>query len=105
MRSKRYTRFGSLEMIEKHRKILRVLIINPPSLFDPKDPFTTGIVYMPIGLAYLAANLRESKIEFQVLDAFGSAPKRSSKFRNFVRLGLDNNEILQYVKDYAPNII
>lgn len=92
-------------MIEKHRKILRVLIINPPSLFDPKDPFTTGIVYMPIGLAYLAANLRESKIEFQVLDAFGSAPKRSSKFRNFVRLGLDNNEILQYVKDYAPNII
>ena len=105
MRLKPYTRFGSLEMIETHKTIPRVLLINPPSLFDPKDPFTTGIVYMPIGLAYLAANLKESKIEFQVLDAFGLAPKSSSKLNNFVRLGLDNDNILQHVKDYAPNII
>jgi anaerobic magnesium-protoporphyrin IX monomethyl ester cyclase len=92
-------------MLDNQIEVSRVLLINPPSLFDPKDPFTTGIVYMPIGLAYLAANLRESNIDFQVIDAFGLAPKNSSKLNDFVRLGLDNNNILQQAKDYAPNII
>jgi anaerobic magnesium-protoporphyrin IX monomethyl ester cyclase len=92
-------------MLDNQTDVSKILLINPPSVFDPKDPFTTGIVYMPIGLAYLAASLKESNLNFQVLDAFGLAPKSSSKLNDFVRLGLDNKNILQQVKDYAPNVI
>lgn len=92
-------------MLDLRRNMPKVLLINPPSIFDPKDPFTTGIVYMPIGLAYLAASLRESNFDFKVLDTFGLAPKDSSKLNDFIRLGLDNKNILQQIKNYAPNII
>lgn len=38
------------------------------------DTFTTGIVYMPIGLAYFSGGLTKLGIEHEVLDLFGMDP-------------------------------
>ena len=41
----------------------RVCFINPNTIFLKSDPFTTGIVYMPIGLAYAVAVAKSKNIE------------------------------------------
>ena len=92
-------------MIKSSKLNGKALLINPPSLFDPQDPFTTGIVYLPIGLAYLAGSLRAADIDFRVLDAFGKNPNNAQKIGNFIRLGLDDEIILQEISDYSPNVI
>lgn len=51
-----------------------ITLINPNLVVQRSDPFTTGIVYMPIGLAYLAGVLREAGMECEVIDAFGEKP-------------------------------
>ena len=48
-----------------------VTLINPNLVVQRNDPFTTGIVYMPISLAYLGASLRKEGIDIQVIDAYG----------------------------------
>jgi anaerobic magnesium-protoporphyrin IX monomethyl ester cyclase len=43
------------------------------------DPFATGIVYIPIGLAYVAASLRRAGLPITVIDAFSEAPRQVRK--------------------------
>ena len=37
-----------------------IVLVNPNLALQSRDMFTTGVVYMPIGLAYFAAALRSS---------------------------------------------
>src|SRR5262249_19892700 len=59
-------------------------LINPNVLVQRNDPFTTGIIYMPIGLAYVAASLRASELPVKVIDAFGEAPRNVRKAGDFM---------------------
>lgn len=92
-------------MLENTSGGARVLLINPPSLFDPKDPFTTGIVYMPIGLAYLASSLKTADVNFKVIDVFGQEPQIATTFGRFVRLGLSNQKVSQEIEEFSPTLI
>jgi radical SAM superfamily enzyme YgiQ (UPF0313 family) len=80
-------------------------LVSPASLFDPKDPFTTGVVYMPIGLAYGASALLKERISVQVFDIFGEAPTRAERFGNYIRLGTPDSSLLQAIDLTGPNLI
>ena len=66
---------------------MKFLIINPQLLFNSKDKFTTGIIYLPIALASISSNLKKNKINHTIIDLFGNNPKKISKLNNFFVLG------------------
>jgi len=73
---------------------MSIALINPNLVFQNNDPFTTGIVYMPLGLAYLAANLRDAGFSVQVIDAFAQQPNRVRRQDNFCLIGLEENQVV-----------
>jgi radical SAM superfamily enzyme YgiQ (UPF0313 family) len=91
---------------------MTVTLINPNLVLQRKDPFTTGIVYMPLGLAYLAASLRAAGHEVQVIDAFGEAPERFWEQQEFLLRGLHPAETAERISSrstmtfvYAGNLV
>ena len=78
-----------------------VTLINPNLVVLRNDPFTTGIVYMPIGLAYLAASLQKANMPVRVVDAFGESPYKARCYKEFMFLGLTNDEVVERISDDA----
>jgi len=74
---------------------MSVVLINPNLVVQKNDPFTTGIVYMPIGLAYLASSLGASGNDVKVIDAFAAAPGQAFTKGNFVFYGLSMDELIE----------
>src|SRR5436305_2006540 len=72
-------------------------LVNPNLLVQRNDPFTTGIIYMPIELAYVAAALRQASLPIKVIDAFGEAPRKVRTAGKFMFLGLSQQEILKRI--------
>jgi anaerobic magnesium-protoporphyrin IX monomethyl ester cyclase len=54
---------------------MSAVFINPQLYVQKNDKFTTGIVYMPIILAYLISHFKNNNITTQLCDLFGSDPK------------------------------
>jgi len=81
---------------------MKAIFINPNLVVQSNDPFTTGIVYMPVGLASVVAAVRESGFEVAVIDAFGECPKQCRKQGKFIVLGLTEEEVISRIpKDCA----
>ena len=72
---------------------MSILVVNPQLLFNPKDKFTTGIVYLPIAIASISANLKKHNIQHKVIDLFGIKPKEIKRIDNFLIIG---DEIINY---------
>ena len=83
---------------------MTVVLINPNLIVQRNDPFTTGIVYMPIGLAYIAAALRSADIPVQVIDAFAEQPYQAYQEDKFTFLGLRSQEVIEHISP-ATNLI
>lgn len=83
---------------------MRVTLVNPNLIVQKNDPFTTGIVYMPISLAYLAAALRTAGHEVNVVDAYASAPRSAKNQGQFSFFGLTEQEILSRIPEDAEVI-
>ena len=77
--------------------VKQVALINPALSFQKDDVFTTGIPYMPIGLAQFAAVLEERGISFRVVDAFGEAPNSLSDRGKFMFRGLEAEEVVRRI--------
>ena len=84
---------------------MSVVLINPNLLAQRSDLFTTGIVYMPIGLAYVAASLREAGLRPTVIDAYGEAPQRTRKEGKFLAFGLTVDEVVDRVPGDAALVV
>ncbi len=89
-----------------------IVIINPNLVVQRRDPFTTGIVYMPIGLAYIAASLQSDNIPITIIDAFANKPYQAQQEGNFMLLGLTKQDVIDKIPNdvkaffiYAINII
>ncbi|MDQ2920666.1 MAG: hypothetical protein M3R52_03475, partial [Acidobacteriota bacterium] len=78
-----------------------IVLINPSLVVQRSDPFTTGIVYMPVGLAYVAAALRRADIPVKVIDAFGERPRQASPEGKFLALGLTYSEVVERIPTNA----
>lgn len=74
-----------------------VVLINPNLVVQRNDPFTTGIVYMPIGLAYIASSLRDAGFQIKVIDAFAERPSQVRRKGNFLILGLTFDEVVKEI--------
>lgn len=74
---------------------MSIALVNPNLVVQRSDPFTTGIVYMPISLAYLAAALRQAGRSVQVIDAYAADPRQKRQEGNFLFFGLTEEQILE----------
>ncbi len=74
-----------------------IVLINPNLIAQRSDLFTTGVVYMPIGLAYFAAALKKAEYDFKVIDAFGDNPKKAAVVENFLIQGLNTQEVVDRI--------
>lgn len=78
---------------------MNVTLINPPLVHITGDPFGT-IPFMPTGVLYLAGYLKSNGIDVSLIDAFGSAPKRTYRIDDSLSAtGLTEDEIVSQVKD------
>ena len=55
---------------------MSAVFINPQLYVQKNDKFTTGIVYMPIALAYVVSFFKNNGIAVEVKDLFGQNPKK-----------------------------
>jgi anaerobic magnesium-protoporphyrin IX monomethyl ester cyclase len=78
---------------------MSIVLINPNLVVQRNDPFTTGIVYMPIGLAYTAAALRDAGYEIKVIDAFAEEPEKGYRYGDFTLHGLTQSDVIELIPD------
>ncbi|MDF1526742.1 MAG: radical SAM protein [bacterium] len=83
----------------------KIVLINPPNVIQKGDLLGSGIVYMPHGMASLAAVLRESDLAPTVLDAFGEDPFRFYRFGDSWAQGLKVDRIIQMVGSDARIVL
>lgn len=72
---------------------MHVTLVNPNLVVQRNDPFTTGIIYMPIGLASVAASLRAAGVHVTVIDAFAEAPAQVRRRGPFNLFGLQAEDV------------
>ena len=64
---------------------MKVCLIEPPK-FGSLTNFVSTISMPPIGLAYIAAAIREEGHDVTVVDGPGSAPRNYHMFRDEIRV-------------------
>ena len=79
---------------------MKFLIINPQLIFNSRDKLTTGIIYLPIAIASISANLKKNGIDHRVLDLFGNNPKKINKLDNFYVLGESIKKYSEEIQSY-----
>ena len=83
---------------------MTAVLVNPNLVVQRGDPFTTGIVYMPLSLAYVAGSLRAADIPVTVIDAFAQRPRQARREGKFLVLGLSYAETLQQIPTDAKAV-
>ncbi|MFC1727642.1 B12-binding domain-containing radical SAM protein [Patescibacteria group bacterium] len=81
---------------------MKVLLIYPPVTVYQEahiDP------HPPLGLAYLAAYLRENNVEVKILDALALGIKNRKKVGKKTRVGMSAGEIKKYLRDFKPDLV
>jgi len=68
---------------------MTAILINPKLIINKEDKFTTGIVYMPISLAYINAIFKKNNVKTKIIDLFGENPNKIKISKNTLELGED----------------
>ncbi|MFQ5449674.1 MAG: B12-binding domain-containing radical SAM protein [Nitrospinaceae bacterium] len=79
---------------------MKVCLVEPGK-FVSLTNFVSTISMPPIGLAYIAASVREAGHEVSVVDGPGSAPRNYFEFKGVRIRGLTNEEIIQRIPSDA----
>ena len=83
-------------------KDVRILLIHPPLTLPIVE---APSLEPPLGLAYLAAYVEKAGYEVRILDAVASGVMNIKREGDYVRVGLDDSDIEDYVRDFAPQIV
>ena len=76
---------------------MKICLIEPPK-FVSLTNFVSTISMAPIGLAYIAAAIREEGHDVTVVDGPGSAPRNYHIFRDEIRVrGLTQEQIIERI--------
>ncbi|HPM42869.1 MAG TPA: cobalamin-dependent protein [Candidatus Omnitrophota bacterium] len=82
----------------------KVLLINPP-YYASKENINFWPSF-PLGIAYIASYLESNGYKVKVIDAFGEGyENRRPHDEKYLRIGLDEKEILSEVSAFRPDII
>lgn len=76
---------------------MKIQLIHPP-VYINKNGLTALRPSLPLGLAYIAAVLREAGHDVSVVDALGEAPERSVPEGDIWRLGLSIEEVVARIE-------
>jgi anaerobic magnesium-protoporphyrin IX monomethyl ester cyclase len=91
----------------KIRRFNKVLLISLPSVkaADDVNPYKENVMHL--GLAYLAAILREHNYAVKILDCYAEdmLNKREPADGNWIEYGLSDEQIIGYVSHYLPDLI
>jgi radical SAM superfamily enzyme YgiQ (UPF0313 family) len=82
-----------------------ITLVNPNLVVQRNDLFTTGVVYMPVSLAYFAATLRTNGVECTVIDAFGERPNQCRIEKGFLIRGLTPTEVAEHVSSQSEAVV
>ncbi len=82
-----------------------ICLVNPNLVLQRDDIFTTGVVYMPVSLAYLAGELVHNGITCHVIDAFGDSPNQFWQENQFIYRGLTPDQIVARLRGDEELII
>ena len=66
---------------------MSAIFINPQLVVQKNDKFTTGIVYMPITLAYVISNFKKNNIKTKLIDLYGENPTKCFREDNHLIFG------------------
>src|SRR5262249_5774114 len=72
-------------------------LVNPPMFLNP-GALTALRPAPPLGLAYVAAALREARHDVAVVDAIGEGPEHRERERGLVRLGLPESALVGRIR-------
>ncbi|MFC1453110.1 B12-binding domain-containing radical SAM protein [Verrucomicrobiota bacterium] len=81
------------------------MLVNPNVVVQRDDTLTTGIIYMPVGLAYLAAVLREQGLPCKVIDAFGEEPNQCRIEDRFLVRGLTPDQVVDRMPPQTSAVV
>jgi radical SAM superfamily enzyme YgiQ (UPF0313 family) len=76
---------------------MKAILINPKLLINNNDKLTTGIIYMPITLAYINSYLKKNGIQTKVIDLFSEKPKKYLIKDNYIEVGENLEEFQSYL--------
>jgi hypothetical protein len=82
---------------------MRIQLVHPPVYLNPAA-LTALRPAPPLGLAYIAAALREAGHRISVLDAVAEAPEQTTPEGRVLRLGLTDDQILTRIDPDADAI-
>ena len=82
----------------------KIVCINPNLVMQRHDLFTTGITYMPFGLAYFTGTLKSAGYNCQVVDAFGEKPNQFWEENNLIFRGITPKEIIDKINVKSPEL-
>ena len=92
-----------------NRKIRKVLLINPPSTRpgDYSQEKCRISVFVPLGLAYIAAVIEQEGYNVKILDSLleGINNGEQQYGNNMLRYGLSDSELEEIISREAPDII
>ena len=80
---------------------MSAIFINPQLIVQQNDKFTTGIIYMPITLAYVISSFKNKKINIKLIDLYGENPTKCSKSENSLIFGNTIEDVDQNVLEKA----
>ncbi|MCJ7569906.1 MAG: B12-binding domain-containing radical SAM protein [Anaerolineales bacterium] len=87
--------------------IEKVLLLSLPAVIEKGDTYLEDGKSFHLGLAYLAAVLRDQGILVRILDAYveAQANKRDASEEDWLELGLTDEEILDRIDHFGPDMI
>jgi len=82
-----------------------IALINPPLVSHQKDSHSSGIPYLPHGLAYLSAAFEARGIPHTVIDCFGEAPRQVTRQNEFLIAGLTPEQVRARIQERQVDAI
>src|SRR5690349_20143027 len=82
-----------------------ITLVNPNLVLQANDMFATGIVYMPVSLAYFAGSVRQAGYSCKVIDAFGEKPSQWWKDDQFIFRGLSPAQVVDKIEPTSAAVI
>lgn len=83
---------------------MKILLIYPPMTIRVNDTTTPGIS-IPLGLANIGAILETNGYHVSIIDALAEGINVVKKNKNYTRVGLSDETIVEKLKYYQPDIV